>query len=176
MAATLTTAWAWVILAAAPAALDTRALIKQALDEPGKITLENVRLADAVQKISEQTGLKIVMPPEVMNLAPYGGNTVIEKVDIAGTPLREGLRRLLSPLGMTFTVEEDHVRIVPHESLLCLGRPPTWAELDLLSWLGTLQPGLNSDHREELLKRVQCQGQGISVAGLKILIESVGAG
>ena len=35
---------------------DRRGLIEQALDEPARITLENVRLGDAVEKLTEQTG------------------------------------------------------------------------------------------------------------------------
>src|SRR5439155_18690863 len=73
---------------------DDRPLIEQALDEPGRITLDNIRLGDAIKKVSEQTGVNIVMPESAMRLTPQGPNTIIKKVDIARIPLREGLQKL----------------------------------------------------------------------------------
>ena len=138
---------AWVIAAvAAPAAsADMRTLLERALDEPTRITLENVQLADALQLITEQTGVKIVMTAGVMNLVPHGGETVIHQVEIANIPLRQGLTELFGPLGMTFVVRNDHVEIRPRGALLCLGRPPTWPELDLLTQLAAIEPGTDAE-------------------------------
>src|SRR5262245_5422955 len=79
---------------------ETKALIAKALTEPTQITLENIRLVDAICKITEQTGVRLVMSPEAMAYVPQGPETIIEKVNIANVPLREGLERLFSPLGM----------------------------------------------------------------------------
>ncbi len=165
-----------IFLTAAASAhlLDTRALIEQALDEPAKITLEKITLADAVARLTEQTGVRIVLPKDIVALAPYGGDTLIEKVDIANVPLREGLARVFEPLGMVVVVEEDHVRVAAREGLLCLGRAPTWAELDTLTWLAGLQPGTIDSDREELLTRVQCQAG--SIGNLRAALSSVGSG
>lgn len=156
--------------------LDSRGLIEQALDEPAKIALDKVTLADAVRRLTEQTGVRIVMPPNVMRLAPYGGDTLIERVDIANVPLREGLARLFSPLGMYFVVEEDHVRVAAKNAILCLGRAPTWNELDTLAWLGSLRPGAVEKDRDELLSRVQCQGTTLPVFGTALADIGAGSG
>lgn len=149
----------WTILVAAGAApfLDTRGLIEQALGEPTKITLEDIKLSDAIAMVAEQTGVRIVMTAEVMQLVPQGPDTLIQKVDIAQLPLRDGLTRLFGPLGMTWVVRADAVEVVPKEAILCLGRPPTWPELETLSELSATQPGLDSVALGELQTRVQFQ-------------------
>lgn len=149
----------WTILVAAGGApfLDTRGLIEQALGEPTKITLENIKLGDAIAVVSEQTGVRIVMAPEVMQLVPQGPDTLIQKVDIAQLPLRDGLTRLFGPLGMTWVVRSDGVEVVPKEAILCLGRAPTWPELETLSELSAIQPGLDPAALAPWQSRVQFQ-------------------
>lgn len=137
--------------------LDTRGLIPQALSEPTKITLENIKLGDAIAVVTEQTGVRIVMAPEVMQLVPRGRDTLIQKVDIANIPLGDGLTRLFGPLGMTWVVRGDGVEVVPKEAILCLGRTPTWPELETLSELSLTQPGLDASALAKLQARVQFQ-------------------
>ncbi len=156
---------------------NTRALIGKALTEPTQITLENIRLVDAICKITEQTGVRIVMTPDAMRFVPQGPETIIEKVNIQNVPLREGLDRLFRPLGMKFELEEDHVRIVPKDALLCLGRAPTWTELETLGELSAMQPGLKSNDLEKLQDRIQFQVPAPDAWGsLSQAIENVGAG
>jgi len=144
---------AWI----APTA-DIRALIEKALSEPTPpITLDNVKLGEAIDIIAKQSGVKIVMTPDVMRLVPEGPETLIRKVDIANTPLRDGLRRLFAPLGMTFRLADDHVDIVPKDALLCLGRAPTWTELDTLAKIAATQPGRNATDLTSFQSRVQFQ-------------------
>ena len=78
---------------------DTRGLIELALDEPARITLEDIKLGDAIDKLSEQTGVRIFMPPPVMQLAPYGAATVVKRLEIENISLRQGLNELLAPRG-----------------------------------------------------------------------------
>ncbi len=157
--------------------LDTRALIEQALDESTAITLDNVKLGDAIQIITEQSGVKIVMSPEVMGLVPHGPETLIQRVQIANMPLRQGLTELFSPLGMTFAVGDSYVEIVPKEALLCLGRAPTWTELDVLAELSAIKPGIDNDALAALRPRIQFQ-MAVPAAWtlLSEAIRSVGAG
>ncbi len=146
------------LYAAVPAAgqaSDTRGLIELALDEPTRITLTEIKLSDAIQTIWDQTGVRVVMPAEAMNLVPYGGETVIERVEISDIPLREGLNRLFMPLGMTFEVRDNYVEIVPKDALRCLGRRPTWEELDTLGELAAMQPGVDPEALSRLQHRVQ---------------------
>ncbi len=147
----------WVAVALPGSPQVTRGLIEQALDEPTRITLEDITLRDAIAVITEQTGVKIVMPLEVMGFVPHGPETVIEKVSIADMPLRQGLTDLFSPLGMMFVVQDGLVEIVPKGALLCLGRPATWAELDTLFELSAMQPGVDEQALAILRSRVQFQ-------------------
>lgn len=152
-------------------------LIELALDEPARITLADIKLGDAIQMIWDQTGVRVVMPAEVMNLAPFGQETVIDRVEIIDIPLREGLNRLFLPLGMTFEVRDKYVEIVPKEALRCLGRRPTWDELETLGELATMQPGVDPEALSRLRGRLQFT---VPVPnGWMILaqaLESVGAG
>jgi hypothetical protein len=156
---------------------ETRSLIAKALTEPAQITLDNVRLVDAICQITEQTGVRIVMSPDTMRYVPQGPETLIEKVNIAHLPLREGLERLFGPLGMRMELADDHVRIVPEDALLCLGRAPSWDELQTLAELSSLQPGTHLADLDKLQDRIQFQVPAPDAWGtLSQQIENVGAG
>lgn len=156
---------------------ETRALIAKAMTEPTQITLENIRLVDAICKITDQTGVRIVMTPEAMRYVPQGPETVIAKVSIANVPLREGLERLFGPLGMKFELADDHIRIVPKDALLCLGRAPTWTELETLQQLSAMQPGLKANDLDKLQGRIQFQVNSPDAWGtLSQAMQNVGAG
>jgi len=146
-----------IVAAGAGPFLDTRGLIEQALSEPTKITLENIKLGDAIAVVAEQTGVRIVMSADVMQLVPMGPDAMIQKVDIANLPLRDGLTRLFGPLGMTWVVRGEGVDVIPKEAILCLGRAPTWPELETLSELSAIQPGLDPGALAKLQTRVQFQ-------------------
>ncbi|GEM_PF-1143442 len=155
-----------------------RALIEQALGEPTKISLDKVKLGDAVARITEQTGVEIVMSPESMRYVPDGAGAVIQRVNIANVPLRQGLSELFSPLGMTFELRDDRVEIVPKEVIRCLGRAATWAELRTLEDLAKMQPGLDAKALAALQARIQFQvsTQGGAWDVLSQTIRNVGAG
>jgi len=134
-----------------------QALIEQALGETTRITLEDVALKDAIQRITEQTGVEIVMPPAVMSLVPDGPETIIRKVHIANVSLRQGLTDLFGPLGMTFVVRDGFVEIVASEALKCLGRVPNWVELRTIEELGRMKVGTDPKALEELRPKIQFQ-------------------
>ncbi len=163
---------------AAPNLLDTRQLIEQALDEPAKISLDNIKLEDAIHRLTEQTGVQIVMSAEAMRLVPQGPETRIQKVDIANVPLREGLTRIFAPLGMTWKVTENAVEVVPKDAIACLGRAPTWRELDLLGEISSAQLGLDPRALERLRPRVHFHvpESGDNWGSLVAAVRSVGAG
>jgi len=144
-----------IFASVASATQTTHSLVEQALDEPASITLEKVRLADAMAMVTEQTGVTIRMSPEVMDLVPHGADTLIERVDIANLTLREGLKKLFGPLGMTFEVGDRDIEIVPLQAIYELGRRPTWSELNLLQRLTALTPGVDKASLETLKSIVQ---------------------
>ncbi len=155
----------------------TKELITKALTEPAQITLENIRLVDAICRITDQTGVRIVMSPDAMRYVPQGPETIIEKVNISNVSLREGLERLFGPLGMKYELADDHVRIVPKDALLCLGRTPTWTELETLSKVSAMQPGLKANDLDKLQDRIQFQvGAPDAWGSLAQAMQNVGAG
>lgn len=175
---TLIQFFVWIAVAGSPKSLDTQMLIEQALNEPTKITLENVKLVDAINIVTEQTGVRVVMPARVMALVPQGAGTLIERVDIAHVPLREGLTRLFAPLGMDWVIRGDGVEVVPKDAIAWLGRPPTWNELDLLNSLSATQLGLDEAAMTRLQPRFQFQVPqvGGTWLALSAAIRGVGAG
>ncbi len=157
--------------------LQTRELVEQALDETTKITLLDITLGEAMSVVTDQTGVRIVMSPETMALVPQGGSTRIHKVDIANIPLRAGLIQLFSPLGMECLVADDHVTVVPKSAIRELGRRPSWDELETLSWLSGLSPGMNPEALAGLRSRVQFQVEATDAWGsLGVAMRNVGAG
>jgi hypothetical protein len=161
----------------AVAVLQTRELIEQALDETTKITLKDTTLGDALAIVTEQTGVRIAMSTETMALVPQGASTHIREVNIANIPLREGLVRLFSPLGMECFVTGDGVRVVPKAAIRELGRRPSWEELETLSWLSSLSPGLNEEALAGLQSRVQFRvASPAAWESLRDAMRNVGAG
>ena len=134
---------------------ETRSLIKQAMDEPARITLEKTTIVGALEEITRQTGVRLVMDADAVGLLPYGIDTELERVSIAGIPLRQGLSELLTPLAMRYVVQQDCVAIEPTEPLSCLARPPTWGELETIARLAGESPGISEQDRARLKERVQ---------------------
>ncbi len=168
-------AWSWI--GAGLSAQAPRSLIEQALDEPAKVALNNVTLAEAMQQLTEQTGVRIHMPDFVRALVPGGDQTLVRQLDLTNAPLRDGLRQMFSPLGMGIEVRDGFVEVVPHPALSCLGRAPTWPELGVLGELEKMRPGTDEAALSRLRPLVQ-----FAVAArdgwpmLADAIRSVGAG
>ena len=109
--------------------------------------------------------------------SPYGGETIVRRIELRDMSLRRGLMELLSPLGMTFRVSNDHVEVQLVDVLRCLGRAPTWEELDTLSRLSTLTPGLNDDHLAQLKTLIRFDVADLNAwTSLSAAIRRIGAG
>jgi len=132
-------------------------LVEQALNENTNLTLERVTVRQALDRLLAETGVRIVMSPDTEAMLPQGRATVLEKITFPSIPLREGITELLDKLGMTFVVQEDHLVVIPKESILCLGRPPTWTELDTLAQLTAMKPGTDDSALAQLQLYVQFQ-------------------
>ncbi|MBI4719309.1 MAG: STN domain-containing protein [Planctomycetes bacterium] len=148
----------WVLAASAlPASAgESRGGVEQSLDRVVNVKLENTKLGDAVQALAKQANTRIVLPPEVVRLTPHGADTTVG-VEFSSMPLRQALAELLGPLGLTFAVAGDAIAIGPKEALACLGRAPTWEELDALAELARLQPGTDEAALHTLQAKVQLQ-------------------
>lgn len=141
-------------------------LIRQALDEPANVSLQDTTLREAVNRLTDETGVPIHLSADVLRLVPGGGGQPIRELDLTNEPLRVGLAQMFEPLGMRLEIRDDHVEILPRDALLCLGRPPKWDELETLNDLRATSPGLRSADREWLRARIQFTVAAPDVWGL----------
>jgi len=160
-----------------PEPVPTRALIEQALNEPARITLKDVTLRDAVKLLEEQTGVRLLVPQEVLGFVPSGGGTRIDHAEMANLPLRTALEKLFSPVGLTFSVENDHILVEPKAAVRCLGRAATWEELDTLAQLEALSLSNAGTLMSWLLQHVQLRvPDPAAQERLNQAVRAVGAG
>ncbi len=113
-----------------------RTILEKALDQPVNIAIEKQPLASAFELIGEETGVTLTISPQVVDLLPYGKQTLVS-AEIKNISLREGLSQMLSHLGMTLHVRERDVAIEPIDPLRRVCRSVTWGELAMLHKLTT---------------------------------------
>jgi hypothetical protein len=116
---------------------ETSALINQQLDKQIKLTLDDL-LPQAVDKITEQTGVPVKADPSVWELLPWGRDTNI-KAKIENQTLREALDAMTRKLGLKWEVRDNAVMIEPMRALRRLARRATIQELGCLDALMGLQ-------------------------------------
>ena len=126
-------------------------LLERVLDEPAALASRtNIRILDLFEALRTDTGVELRISSSTLNLLPDGSQTAFAEAEFSKVPLREGLGRLLEGLGLQFQVSRDHLEVMARPALKRICRRASWDELDTLSYLRTLQPGLNPDHREDL--------------------------
>lgn len=132
---------AWLLVAAVPATAQDAVALQRALDKAVDVSIEAMPIAQVFQKLQAQTGAKFVLPEETLALLPYGDQTRL-KVELKNVTLRKALPPMLAQQALTWTVDNDVVRICPKEALYRLGRRATYDELRALGILysETLQP------------------------------------
>jgi len=108
-----------------------RVIIEQALDQPVDIAFKDKPLSDAFKMIGEETGVKLVIQPEAVDLLPYGRETRVSAT-IKNVSLRDGLIGMLNYIGMTLRVGDSDVAIEPIDPLRRICRRATWTELKTL--------------------------------------------
>ncbi len=133
---------------------DLESLVHQALDQ--KITLEvkDKPLSSAFLKVAEQTGVSVTIKPSVLALLPYGADTRMN-ARIVDTPLRVGIERLLTPLGLTYRVEGGGLEVIPTEPLRRIVGRATWDELETIAWLRRTEFTGDDVQKEELSRRLR---------------------
>ncbi len=109
-------------------------LIEQALDQTMQFEIEDTPVLEALGTLTAETGVDIDIVPGSVDLLPYGSSTQVSVI-LKNLSLREGMARFLQPLGMTFEVTADGVRVFPKPALLRIGRRATWAELDGIAFV-----------------------------------------
>ncbi len=151
-------------------------LITQALDQKTELELKDVPIREAVQRLSDKTGIPIEVATGTIRFLPYGWQTLVTAT-IKDRPLGESLTALLRPIGLHFIVEKDRVVIRPTPALERMARRATWPELALLESL------LTKSWAQELFDSLKFQFQDSSTDDLQVnrdtlkkMAGSVGAG
>ncbi|HEV8603983.1 MAG TPA: DUF4974 domain-containing protein [Tepidisphaeraceae bacterium] len=132
------------VMARIAPAQDSSALINKALDEQLKMKLDTT-LKGAMDKISEQSGVKIKEDPIIWDLLPWGRDTAV-KATFENVTLREALEVITRKLGLTMVLREQAVEIGPMPALKRLGQRSGRDELRALDLLASKQLGLETDH------------------------------
>lgn len=136
----LTVALGLASLAAAAAAQDISTIVAQALDQNVKsLAIEDQPMRAALAELEQQTGVRVVIPDDVLALLPYGDRTQVT-LKLADVPLRSGLERAFESLGLTYRIERDRVVLEPLPVLARIGRRLTIDEAQLLGRLAADQP------------------------------------
>ncbi len=120
------------------------ALINEALDKQVKLNIANQTIPQAIQKIADETGVRIDVAPRVYDLLPWGEQTTIN-AKIENQTLRGALAAITRKLGLTFELKDEAVELQPLPALGRLGRRATVDELGVLDLLSRTPLGPQND-------------------------------
>ncbi len=137
-------------------AQDSSALINKALDEQVKVALNKPQpLPQALELITQQTGVRLEADPVIWDLLPWGQDTSISAT-IEHKTLREALEAITRKLGLTFTLKEEAVAVEPLPALRRLARRASVNELQALDTVASNRLDLNNTRPtiKELLEAV----------------------
>lgn len=109
--------------------------LQEKLSKDISIKLDDVTIAEALEKIGQKAGLKIVLSDEAIWKLPQGKATRLSV--ILDGPLAESLTEMLNAFFMRYAVGEEEITIYPRPELEhILGRPTT-KQLELLKAIYT---------------------------------------
>ncbi len=161
--------------ASAPGTSNPDVAIEQALDEKTDLDIREKNILAAVDELTKQTGVRVLIDENTLDCLPYGEQTKLA-AKITGATLREGLTALLGPIGLVFEVRGGAVHVSACAPLRRIVKRATWDELDTLKRLST------TTFSEDLFKDVPIQfrdagsDEKISRETLMRLAKAVGAG
>jgi len=123
-------------------AQDGQGALMRALDEPFTLTIEDMPILSALERVAEATGLSVHMDEEVLALLPHGEETRV-RITARNVKLSKALTAMLDPMGLRWRAEGSHVLVSATEPLRRIGRRPTFTEVEILARLHseTLKPG-----------------------------------
>src|SRR6185503_4034936 len=122
------------------------------LDQPiKKFVLEASPLPDAMQKLSEVTGVPIRFKKDALSQLPWGAKTKLQNLSIDNATLRDALSRILTPLGLRYKTDDDGVTVMMVPALDRVDGRATWKELALLQLL------LTTPYSTENLEKIKIQ-------------------
>ena len=140
--------------------------LQEKLSKDVSIELDDVTIAEALEKIGKKAGVKFVLSDEAQWKLPYGKATRLAIV-MEG-PLAEGMTEMLNAFFMRYAVGKEEVTIYPRPELgHIIGRPNT-KQLELLKDLYT-KP-VEVYYLDEVQKTVNAAlGQEILISPLEVI-------
>ncbi|UCD28827.1 MAG: hypothetical protein JSV03_17415 [Planctomycetota bacterium] len=134
--------------------------IIKALDQLTDLEVEEMPIREVVKKLSESTRVPIEIKQRALSLLPYGSRTTLSAT-VESQPLRDTLKALLLPIGLTFEVQKNGLVIQPTKHLARVVRRATWEELETLALL------YSRPFSEELFDSLRFQFQDAPAADLE---------
>lgn len=134
----------WAAAQSAPDAgkIQSSALINEAMDKQVALEL-NGTLPQVMDKIGQETGVRLEADPAVWDLLPWGQNTTITAT-IKNQTLREALSAMTRKLGLQFVLKDEAVELEPMPALRRLGKRATVQELGALDVLASSPANLGA--------------------------------
>ncbi|MFZ2147027.1 MAG: hypothetical protein WAV28_07385 [Sedimentisphaerales bacterium] len=139
--------------------------LQEKLSRDAKIQLNDVTIAQALNKIGETAEVKIVLSDEAVWKLPYGEATRLS-VALSG-PLADSLTEMLNAFFMRYAVGDEEITVYPRPELEhILGRPTT-KQLELLKTIYTSP--IRAYFVEELQKTInEALGQEVLVSPVHV--------
>lgn len=133
-----------------------------------EIQLTNVTVVEALDRIGQKAGVKLVLSDEAVWKLPYGEATRLS-VTLQG-PLADSLTEMLNAFFMRYAVGEQEMTIYPREELDHILGTPTTRQLELLKALYT-EP-INVYIRDDVQQTINAAlGQKVLVSPIGVLVE-----
>lgn len=123
-------------------------VIEQVLDSKIDFEARDQNIVTVLADLTRQTGVRLVVEQDTLDRLPYGEQTKLN-AKVRDASLRDTLKALLTPIGLTFEVRSNEVGVVASSALRRLVRRATWEDLDTLRklneqpWSETLWQSLN---------------------------------
>ena len=123
-------------------AQDGQGAVMRALDESFSIQIDDKPIAEALDAVSDKTGLVIELGDNVLAHLPHGEETRV-RIKAREVKLRDALSAMLDPMSLRWSVRGMGVVVTPSAELLRINRRPTFTEVGILHRLArvTLKPG-----------------------------------
>jgi hypothetical protein len=109
--------------------------LQEKLSKDISIKLNNVTIAEALNKIGQKAELKIVLSDEAIWKLPYGDATRLSVT--LGGPLADSMTEMLNAFFMRYAVGDDEITIYPRPELEHILGRPTAKQLELLKAIYT---------------------------------------
>ena len=139
--------------------------LQEKLSEPVSVKLSNITIAEALEKIGQKAGVKVVLSDEAIWKLPHGAATRLS-VALEG-PLSESLTEMLNAFFMRYAVGDEEITIYPRPELEHILGRPTAKQLEILKRIYALK--LSTSGRVKAAQLAELINKGLGPEGLVVL-------